>query len=297
MPSFSYTNNIQNGDPLDASKMMANFNDVRTLLVTTKLDADNIANGAITNTQVASGANIVPSKLAVADGRIIIGDASNVGQPIAVTGDVTVSNTGVTALGSGVIVNADVNASAAIDYSKLNLATSILNADINASAAIAVSKLAAGTSAQVLLNSSGPVPTWTSLSGDVTVGATGTTAIGAGKVTNAMLLNGLVKNRQGGTTGDNSWGTSGTSNTDVSAKGVFIQTGYISSSAGGDVTVTFPTAYNQVPIIIGTTHGAPAGSNTSYQVQSVNTTTFTFNTLNSGGSRVATGTTWLAIGQ
>lgn len=42
---------------------------------------------------------------------------------------------------SASIVNADVSASAAIDYSKLNLATSIVNADINAAAAIAYSKL------------------------------------------------------------------------------------------------------------------------------------------------------------
>ncbi len=43
--------------------------------------------------------------------------------------------------GNASIVNADVNASAAIAYSKLNLATSIVDADINASAAIAYSKL------------------------------------------------------------------------------------------------------------------------------------------------------------
>lgn len=42
---------------------------------------------------------------------------------------------------SGAILNADINSSAAIAYSKLNLATSILNADINGSAAIAYSKL------------------------------------------------------------------------------------------------------------------------------------------------------------
>lgn len=42
---------------------------------------------------------------------------------------------------SGSIVNGDVNASAAIAYSKLNLASSIVNADVNASAAIAYSKL------------------------------------------------------------------------------------------------------------------------------------------------------------
>ena len=55
-------------------------------------------------------------------------------------GDVT--STGLaTSIAPGVIVNADVNTSAAIAYSKLNLTTSIVNADISASAAIAYSKL------------------------------------------------------------------------------------------------------------------------------------------------------------
>lgn len=44
--------------------------------------------------------------------------------------------------GLGSIVDADVNASAAIAYSKLNLTGSLVNADVNASAAIAYSKLA-----------------------------------------------------------------------------------------------------------------------------------------------------------
>lgn len=42
----------------------------------------------------------------------------------------------------GIIVNSDINASAAIDYSKLALALSIVNADISATAAIADTKLA-----------------------------------------------------------------------------------------------------------------------------------------------------------
>ena len=42
---------------------------------------------------------------------------------------------------NGGITNANISASAAIAYSKLNLSTSILNADISASAAIAYSKL------------------------------------------------------------------------------------------------------------------------------------------------------------
>jgi hypothetical protein len=50
------------------------------------------------------------------------------------------------------IVNADINSAAAIAYSKLNLSNSILNADINSSAAIAYSKLAALTTARALVS-------------------------------------------------------------------------------------------------------------------------------------------------
>lgn len=51
-----------------------------------------------------------------------------------------------TMIADGTIVNADIDASAAIAYSKLNLGTSIVNADVSASAAIAYSKLNLGTS-------------------------------------------------------------------------------------------------------------------------------------------------------
>lgn len=53
---------------------------------------------------------------------------------------------------SSSIVNADVSNSAAIAYSKLNLATSIVNADIAAGAAIAYSKLAALTASRLLIS-------------------------------------------------------------------------------------------------------------------------------------------------
>lgn len=46
---------------------------------------------------------------------------------------------------SGNVVNADINAAAAIAYTKLNLATSIVNADIAAAAAIVGTKIATGT--------------------------------------------------------------------------------------------------------------------------------------------------------
>lgn len=62
-------------------------------------------------------------------------------------------NSGGTAYEWGLLANANIDASAAIAYSKLNLTTSILDGDINASAAIARSKIASGTADHVLINS------------------------------------------------------------------------------------------------------------------------------------------------
>ena len=95
------------------------------------------ANGGLSNT--------LPS------GDIFVGNASNVATAVAVTGDVTISNTGVTAIAAGVIVNAD----------------------INAAAAIAFSKLAALPSTQILVGSAGNVATAVALSGDATISNTG----------------------------------------------------------------------------------------------------------------------------
>ncbi len=54
------------------------------------------------------------------DGRIFIGNALNVAQSQAVTGDIAITNAGVTSIATGVIVNADVNSSAAIAGSKID---------------------------------------------------------------------------------------------------------------------------------------------------------------------------------
>lgn len=90
-------------------------------------------------TVASLGSGFVSSTLT--SGNIIVGNGSNVATSVAMSGDGTISNTGVFAIATGVIVNADINASAAIEYSKLNLVGGIVNADVNASAAIAYSKL------------------------------------------------------------------------------------------------------------------------------------------------------------
>lgn len=117
------------------------------------------------------------------------GSAIYTGGITALTGDVTATGPGsvVATIANNVIVNAMVNSSAAIAYSKLNLATSILNSDISASAAIAFSKLATLASGNLLVGSAGGVATSVSVTGDVTISATGVTAIGVNKVTLAMM--------------------------------------------------------------------------------------------------------------
>jgi hypothetical protein len=72
----------------------------------------------------------------------------------AVTGD-KIADSSVTSahIVDGTIVNADVSASAAIAYSKLNLGTSIVNADVSASAAIVDTKLATIATALKVSNS------------------------------------------------------------------------------------------------------------------------------------------------
>lgn len=66
-------------------------------------------------------ATYIPKTLTSA--YILVGNGSNVATGVAVTGDITMSNAGVAGIASGVIVNDDVNASAAIALSKLAATT------------------------------------------------------------------------------------------------------------------------------------------------------------------------------
>jgi hypothetical protein len=89
--------------------------------VTSVGNATSIATGVIVDADVNASAAIAYSKLAALNSaNIIVGSSTNVPTARAVTGDVTISNTGVTAIAAGVIVNADVNASAAIAGTKIS---------------------------------------------------------------------------------------------------------------------------------------------------------------------------------
>jgi hypothetical protein len=79
-----------------------------------------IANGTIVDADVNASAAIAHSKLAnITAGSVLLGNASGVPTATALSGDVTINSSGVTAISSGVIVDADVSASAEIAVSKL----------------------------------------------------------------------------------------------------------------------------------------------------------------------------------
>ena len=124
-----------------------------------------LLDGTILDADINASAGIAYSKLAtLTNGNIILGNSASIATSTAVTGDVTISNTGVTAIASGVIVDADINASAGIAYSKL----------------------AALTSGNIILGNNS-VATSTAVTGDVTISNTGVTAIASGVIVNADI--------------------------------------------------------------------------------------------------------------
>lgn len=89
--------------------------------------ADNVQIKLDGTTLATSAAGL---KLAdLADGQILIGDASNIATANPVSGDVTMSNTGVFTIANGAVTNAKIAAGAAIDTSKLAEGAEFLKRD------------------------------------------------------------------------------------------------------------------------------------------------------------------------
>ena len=77
-----------------------------------------IANDAVTGAKI----ELFDDSYAATNGHILVADGTDFDN-VAMSGDVTISNSGVTTIGTGVIVNADINGSAAIDASKIHNGT------------------------------------------------------------------------------------------------------------------------------------------------------------------------------
>ena len=88
-------------------------------------------------------------------------------------------------VGNAIINDGAVDSSALAD-------SSVTNAKVSATAAVALSKLATGSDAQVIVGSSGGVPTYVAMSGDATISNAGAVTIGSDKVTTAKILDANV---------------------------------------------------------------------------------------------------------
>jgi len=74
------------------------------------VDTANLVDGAVTNAKVNAAAAIAYSKLAaLSSGNVLVGSAANVATSVAMSGDVTVSNAGVTAIGTSKVLSAMVS--------------------------------------------------------------------------------------------------------------------------------------------------------------------------------------------
>ena len=106
------------------------------------------ASTVTTNANLTGDVTSVGNATSIASGVIVNADvnASAAIDKTKISGTaVTLADTGTvtsTMIANDTIINADINSAAAISYSKLSLGTSIVNADISTSAAIAYSKLA-----------------------------------------------------------------------------------------------------------------------------------------------------------
>jgi len=102
-----------------------------------------------------------------------------------------------TMIASGTIVNANINNSAAIAYSKLALSSGIVDADISGSAAIALSKLATGALPTGITIASGNIIDGTIVDADINASAAIAdtklaTISTAGKVSGTAITSGLI---------------------------------------------------------------------------------------------------------
>lgn len=105
---------------------------------------------------------------------------------------------------------------------------------------------------------------------------------------------GLIRDRQGGSS--TNWGTAGTTNYDYAASKVFEEVGTASGNSGADVTVTFPTAFSQVPNIVAVASTA-ASANTYVVIATKSATNFTFRCIDAGGTQRSEEIFWRAIGE
>lgn len=143
-----------------------------------------LADGSVTTIKIADS-NVTTAKIAdsnvttakIADGGVTTVKISDSNVTTAKIAD---SNVTTAKIADSNVTTAKI-ADSAITSAKI-ADGAITNVDINSSAAIALSKLASGTSAQIIVASSGGVPTYVTMSGDATISNTGVVTLSANAI-------------------------------------------------------------------------------------------------------------------
>lgn len=118
--------------------------------------------------------------------------------------------------------------------------------------------------------------------------------VAADAISDAKLIFGKLRSRQGGSASN--WSTAGTTTFDYSATDVFIQAGTIANDASPK-TITFPTAFSQVPIVVAWPTTA-VGVNCYVSNVQATASNFTCQVVTDAGvANTAQTVSWLAIGQ
>ena len=109
-------------DPTTSDKTILLPNISGTLITNNDSNTVNstMVDGSLVNTNLAANAAIAFTKLEdLTAAKILVGNASDKATAVTVTGDIGIDNAGLTSITAGAIVNADINASAAIAGSKI----------------------------------------------------------------------------------------------------------------------------------------------------------------------------------
>jgi len=122
----AYETTITVADPTTSDKTIT-FPDITGTVITsgdTNTVTSTMVDASLVNANLASGAAIAFTKLEdLTAAKILVGNASDKAAAVTVTGDISINNAGLTAIGAGKIVNSMVSGSAAITGSKVTTGT------------------------------------------------------------------------------------------------------------------------------------------------------------------------------
>ena len=236
--------------------------------------------GVLSNTDWTTFNSKLTSVLTSAN--VFVGNVSNVATGVAISGDISINNAGLTAIASGVIVNADINASAGIAVSKLATLTASRAVVSDGSGFVSAATTTATeigfvngvtsaiqtqldakstnvlTSGRIFVGNVSNVATAVAMSGDIAIDNAGATSIAAGVILNADVnaSAAIARSKLG----------AGTNNFVVinSGAGAFSEEATLAKSRGGsgqdNSSITFPASGT-----LATLAGVEALTNKDYQ--------------------------------